>query len=207
MSGKDKNIKEDATLSVDNVPESTSDLTALKEIAKTLDIDYHPSIGIEKLTDKINAKTALIDMATKADTIVKEAAEAKKTATPVETKMQKYSRMRADALKLIRVRINCMNPNKQKWPGEILTVRNRVIGTVKKFIPYNLESPYHIPEILYKHLLSRQCQIFYEISDGRGKKKKVGKLIKEFSIEVLPDLTPKELKDLADQQAISRSID
>ena len=199
MINKNVDTKETATT------DSTVDLDTLKGIAKILNIEYHPSIGIAKLTEKIETKSKLIDMTDKANTLAEKIKEKQKI--PTETKMQQYTRMRADAMKLVRVRVNCMNPNKQKWPGEILTVRNRVIGTVKKFIPYNLETPYHIPDILYKHLLERQCQIFFSVRDKNGKTRKQGKLIKEFSIDVLPPLTPKELDDLVKQQALANNIE
>jgi hypothetical protein len=40
-----------------------------------------------------------------------------------------------------------------------------------------------------------------------GNTSRTGKLIKEFAIEVMPQLTSEELHDLAQRQAMSNSID
>jgi hypothetical protein len=61
--------------------------------------------------------------------------------------------------------------------------------------------------MIYEQLLQRQCQIFYTHKDAKGNKSRKGKLIKEFSIELLPALTTSELKDLAQRQAMAQSGD
>jgi hypothetical protein len=45
------------------------------------------------------------------------------------------------------------------------------------------------------------------VKDSRGNNVRKGKLIKEFAIEVLPQLTEAELKEMARRQAMSRAID
>ena len=54
-----------------------------------------------------------------------------------------------------------MNPAKKEWTGEIMTVGNRVIGSVKKFIPFNADDGWHVPYIMYEQLRERH--------DGPGK--------------------------------------
>jgi len=50
----------------------------------------------------------------------------------------------------------------------------------------------------------RQCQIFVTGKpDIHGQKPREGKLIKEFAIEILPNLTAAELKALAQRQAMA----
>ena len=55
--------------------------------------------------------------------------------------------------------------------------------------------------------LQRQCQVFTTVRDRRGNASRKGKLIKEFSIEVLDPLTEDELKELAQRQAMSKSVE
>ena len=113
-----------------------------------------------------------------------------------------------DAHKLVRIRLTCMNPDKRNWPGEIFTIRNRVIGTIRKYVPFiENEEGYHVPNSIYKMLKNKQCQALYDVRMPKGQKVTRSKLIKEFSIERLPDLTLQELKDLAAKQAASHSID
>jgi hypothetical protein len=100
-----------------------------------------------------------------------------------------------------------MNPAKKEWEGEIFSVGNAVVGSFTKYVPFNAEEGWHVPHMIYQMICDRQCQVFYTVSDSRGNKTRRGKLIKEFSVEVMPQLTAEELHDLAQRQAMSNSID
>lgn len=174
------------------------ELQTLKDRANLLGVKFHPSISLEKLREKVMAATS------------GEAApnDDAKTAEPVEeTVGQKRNRLKREALALVRVRITCMNPAKAEWEGEIVTAGNSLIGSVKKFVPFNADDGWHIPHILLQQLRERQCQIFQTVSDARGNKVRKGKLIKEFAIEELPPLTAEELAELARRQAMAKAID
>lgn len=116
-------------------------------------------------------------------------------------------RKRNHALALIRVNLTCMNPSKREWDGEIFTVGNALIGSYSKFTPFNTEDGWHIPRILYNMLRDRECQIFVTTTDERRNKIRKGKMIKEFAISVLDPLTPEELQELKERQALTRAID
>lgn len=60
----------------------------------------------------------------------------------------------------LRCRVYNLNPAKADLPGEIISVSNRFIGTVRKFIPFGeaTENGYHIPRVLVQDLKSRQFQ-------------------------------------------------
>ena len=79
-------------------------------------------------------------------------------------------------------------------------------GTFKKFIPFDGQ-PYHIPRIIYDYLCERECSVFYNVRDRRNGTIRRAKLIKEFAIDVLPPLTPKELEDLRRKQAMKQGKD
>ena len=116
-------------------------------------------------------------------------------------------RRRKEANELIRIRVTCMNPNKREWDGEIFTTGNSTLGTLKKYVPFNADEGWHVPRAIYNQIIERQCQIFVTKKDSRGNTTKEGKLIKEFAVEVLPNLTVEELEELARKQAMARSID
>ena len=78
---------------------------------------------------------------------------------------------------------------------------------MKKYVPFNADEGWHVPTIIYKQLVNRECQVFTTVRDARGNASRKGKLIKEFAIEVLPQLTPDELQELARRQAMAKSID
>lgn len=190
---------------LENEAETPSELDVLKARATQLGIQYHPSIGLEKLREKVNAK--LNDEPEPEEEAAPAAAKQGETGVADETPGQKRVRLRREALKLIRVRITCMNPAKKEWEGEIISVGNSVVGTVKKYIPFNADEGWHVPKMLFDYLNEKQCQVFVTVKDSRGNSIRKGKLIKEFSIDVLPPLTPAELQEMARRQALGRNVD
>ena len=177
------------------------ELEALKARANLLGVKFHPSISLEKLREKVNAAVTSDD-----DAASEEGAKASEEPKQ-ETIGEKRKRLKTEALKLIRIRLTCLNPAKKEWEGEIITVGNSLIGSVKKFVPFNADDGWHVPHVIYQQLKERQCQIFYTATDARGNKVRKGKLIKEFAIEVLPPLTKEELEELARRQAMAKAID
>lgn len=182
--------------SIDTV-QPNDELTSLKARADMMGISYHPSIGLEKLREKVNNHLSG----------TKEAVEPVPVEPQKETQAQRAERKRKEASELIRIRVTCMNPAKKEWEGEIISAGNSVVGTFRKYIPFNSDEGWHVPRIIYNQLVSRQCQVFTTVTDARGNKVRRGKLIREFAIEVLPQLTPQELNELAQRQAMAKSID
>ena len=173
----------------DDIPEFTPP-TEKETLQKRLDlmgIKYHHMSGVEKL------KELLAEQDTPA--------EKEEKSSPRITKQDK----RKAANKLVRVRISCMNPNKKEWSGEIFAAGNRHIGNIKKFIPFDVEDGWHVPEILLKVIRRKRMQQFVEKRAANGQKIKVGKLVPEYAVEVMPDLTEKELQQLAQRQAMAKS--
>ena len=178
------------------------ELATLKSRADMLGVQYHPSIGLEKLREKVNG--TLADKPLDSPT----SNSAASVGNPeVETENQRRFRLKREATKLVRVNITCMNPAKKEWDGEILTVGNSEIGSIKKFVPFNTTDGWHITTIMLQMMRERKCQIFVTAKDDRGNKSRKGKLINEFAIEVLDPLTPAELAELAARQAATKSIE
>ena len=178
---------------------AAAELENLKVRADKLGVKFHPSISADKLREKIKAAQA------EGEGEIPEKPQAKQaTGTDEESPGAKKVRLKREGLKLVRVRITCMNPTKKEWEGEIFTVSNNSVGTVKRYVPYNLEDGWHVEQILLNQLRERQCQIFVTEKDSRGNKIRKGKLIREFAIEVLDPLTEEELHDLAQRQAMAK---
>lgn len=174
------------------------ELSALKARADMLGVSYHPSIGVEKLREKVNAALAGEEKETKA--------EGTGIGAQAESDAQKRKRLQDEASKLVRIRVTCMNPAKKEWEGEIFTVGNSGVGTYKKYVPFNIEEGWHVPNIIYEAMKERMCQVFVSTKSKNGVTMRQGKLIKEFAIEVLPPLTKEELHDLAQRQAMAKSV-
>ena len=173
------------------VVDEKDELTLLKQRADLLGINYSNNIGVEKLKERIEAAT-------------------QKTETEEEepeiklTERQEYIR---EATKLVRLRITNNNPAKREMPGEIFTVANGVIGTIRKYIPYDhtSENGYHVPYVIYKMLKRKTYNSIVSRRNEQGVPIKESVVRKEFNLEVLDPLTKEELDKLAqDQRAAGR---
>ena len=112
------------------------------------------------------------------------------------------------AMKLIRVIVRSNDPLKREFAGEIFTVGNKTINdgkSVKKYIPYNNEDGWHIPNMLYDHLKAAETQIFAKVTRN-GQDFMEPKNIKAFNIEVLPPLTEEERQTLEVKQKATGSV-
>lgn len=115
-----------------------------------------------------------------------------------------------EQMKLVRVRIQNLDPKKADLNGEVIAVGNKHLGTVKMFVPYGevTDDGWHLPYIIYKELERRRFLSIRTVKDPRTKQPVVKKgWAKEFAIEVLPPLTATELKQLATAQAAAGSIE
>lgn len=212
----EENLYEEENLEDDNYVEPVPDeLSMLKERADLMGVQYHPNIGIEKLKAKIAEKTAPPEEKVKADSTyageeyqtimaAEQAAAGKQVAAlAVPTPLQERMARRDKSLRLVRVRIANMNPIKGNMKGEIFSVGNAEIGFTKKFVPFNAEQGWHIPEILLGVLQNKKFMTHYEVKMGNKRIKK-NRLVPEYSIEILPPLTPQELEALKQRQLMAQ---
>lgn len=208
---------------------STVDIKTVKAQADKLGITYHHRAGAEKIAGLIAAHLSenpadAIKLAPEpepqvVETLMTEVDAASEDPNYVPTRaagdpcpvtpMKQHEYMAATEAdrvhkmkRLHRVRIQCMNPMKREWPGEIVSVGSAKYGTMKKFIPFDGE-PYHIPGIIYDFLKERQCTLFRTVKDERGQDKREGYLANEFAIEDLPQLTPKEIEEMRKKQQLA----
>ena len=178
--------------------ENMSELEILKNKADVLGVEYHPNIGAEKLKTRIE-ECLIAKMAKQ---------EKEPVVSDQELKMRRYQEIRDNAMKLVRVIVNCMNPDKQEWTGQFFQVSNRAIGDVTKFVPFNNENGLHVPYCIYQLMVNQTCPLYHNTKDKRtGIITSSSRLIREFNVVLLPDLTEEEMKQLAAQQALNHSID
>lgn len=177
----------------ENTSDYTEELNLLKERANILGIKYSNNIGLDTLRAKVNAK--LEEATLDKETVLDKAALRKK--------------IQEEQLKLVRIRLSVMNPAKKAWRGEIFTIANAYLGTVKKFVPYDprfYQNGYHVPYCIYR-LLKDKTFLNIQTTEEKGKTIVHTSYSPEFSIEVLPDLTPDELEELARAQQAGNRID
>lgn len=119
-------------------------------------------------------------------------------------KLSMRDQLVAEQMALVRCRITNLDPKKADLPGEIFTVANEFIGTVKKYVPYGevTDDGYHLPLCIYNQLIERTFVSIKTVKNKNGRgATTVTQDAREFSIDVLPQLTPDELARLANAQA------
>ena len=191
----DQTLTETAEVGVSEFTE----LDMLKQRARMLGVEFSNNIGIETLRERVRAK-----IEGETDSIKTLPAELVDPELVGQHKMSEREVIIADAMKLVRVRITNLDPKKKDLPGEIYTVANEFIGTVRKYIPYGevTDEGYHIPNVLYRNLLERKFLNIrtYKDKNNNNATRVEQSWAQEFAMEVLPMLTETELAKLASAQ-------
>jgi hypothetical protein len=164
-------------------------LLTLKEEADKLGIKYHTNIGFDKLKEKVDNMN---------QTVTEEAKPIKKTKGQIKAEQIKAAK------RLHHIRVTCMSDTRKGWKGDWFTVMNSTFGTIKKYVPFNLIT--HVESCILKQLKRKKKQEFYEVPGKFGTTDKRARMVPMFAIEELDDLSVEELKELATQQAVNRSI-
>jgi hypothetical protein len=192
---------------------STDKREALMAQAKELGVKVHHMAGEQKIQDAIDAHLAESaeseSAANNFGAPVNKNQIDKETGKIVPLTAEQYRASTAPDRKktlnrLVRCRITCMNPAKRAWPGEIISVGSAKNGTFKKYIPFDGRE-WHIPNVIFEELKSRKYSHFYSVRDSRGHETRKGRLMDEFSIDVLPPLTPSERQKLVKEQALANN--
>ena len=194
----DLNQNEDITLT-----DGADELSLLKQRARMMGIQFSNNIGVEALRAKIEAKQA-----EEADNKIEVPAVQAKS--PKGAKATLLANMKSEQMKLVRLRISNLDPKKKDLRGEVITVGNDIMGKVAKFVPYGevTDNGYHVPQCIYNELKSRKFLHIRTTKNPRtGEAQVEQRLVPEFALEVLPQLTAEELAQLAAQQAASGGVD
>lgn len=197
MSEENQTTPDQSTAENPGAPTEAEIKTALKAKADLLGIKYPNNITI----DTLRAKIAEAQAEEEKPAVNEGAVESSFTSI--------RAKQRAEQMRLVRLRIANMNPDKADLPGEIITVRTKYLGIVKKFIPFGeaTENGYHVPYILYEYMKTRKF-----LQKKTKQNRQTGQIsvstnwVPEFSIEVLDPLTKDELQKLAAQQAAAAGL-
>ena len=201
------NENDDQALSTEGEA-AVDELTLLKERAKQMGISFSNNISVEtlrkRISDKMEGKDEpevnplTGDPEIAAITSAPQKLDAKQNALALRKLMQR------EQMKLVRVRITNMDPKKKDLPGEIWTVSNEYLGNVRKMIPYGEQTNegFHIPYCLFRLLQNKRFLQIRTVRDRvTGQERQESQWVKEFSLDVLPDLTKEDLARLAAAQA------
>lgn len=183
----------DETIDQGDIPEQ-NEREALEARAKVLNISYHTNISTEKLRERVNAAIS----GTREEDSARPAKD--------ESDVARRSRLKKKASRLIRVRIHCNDPAKKDWPGEYITVGNNAVGTYRKYVPYNQDEPFHLPEIIVNALREKRVQVFATKKSKNGIPVRESKSIAAYAIEIVTPLTEEELAQLANSQMARNAL-
>lgn len=191
----------------------------ITETPQTVIVDHSAVLAeLEKLRSQNAELLAKVNAAPQVNALEASAqVAASKVSTPAAIKSVKSGKTQSlrqmlynEQMRLVRIRLTCMDPKKSTLQGEIITVANQHLGTVSKFIPFGeaSEEGYHVPYCIYKVLDKRRFLNIRTIKDKRtGVEQPEAKYLKEFAIEVLPPLSEEELKQLGTAQMAAGSVD
>lgn len=179
--------------------ETTPEIKALQEKCDELGIKYHHMHGEQKLRELIDAHEVESAPEIPEEPVVPIPAE--------QFRRERQAYHKKEANRLVRCRIQCLDPQKKDWPGEMISVGSAKLGTFKKYVPFNTGQPWHVPKIIFDMLKERQCSFWYTYTNKLGHKLRRAKQGNAFALEVLPPLTPEELKNMSVEQRQREGMD
>ena len=198
----------------DDLPQ-VDELTMLKQRATLMGVKFSNNIGLDALMKKIedhqsgeaaSEEDAAAPVAAVVNPLV-QAEGAAEAEAPVAKPKTLRQMLMEEQMKLVRIRVQNLDPKKKDMPGEVFTVANEYIGTVRKYVPYGeaTDGGYHVPFCIYQMLKDRKFLNIRTGKDRRGQVKVEQGWAREFSIEVLEPLTTQELHTLAQAQIAAGS--
>jgi hypothetical protein len=191
---------------VEDTPAPT-ELDLLKGRAKAMGIKFSGNISVTKLKarmdDKINGVVPEKEEAKDEKVVVKMSPRQ----TKIEQEQELRDRLQKEKMRLRRVQIYNLNPAKNDLQGELISVGNKYIGTVNRFIPFGeaTEAGTHIEQVLYDDLKSRRFQQLRFKRSKDGDNVPESKWVPEYNLVDLAPLSGEELSELAlNQEAANR---
>lgn len=220
---------------IESVEVATS-IDALRKLAKDMKISFSGNTGLETLREKIltalkaftesNPETQEefdepdlsadedFDLAeiqiTRAPPKKPEMNLLKLNPEDIEDLGLRRQAIRAQALRLVRVRVQNLDPADSVLDAALITLQNKYTGKVSKLVPFGegSENGYHMPYMMYEHLKQWKFPLRKEQKGGRfGVKTYKTVMVNKFSVELLEPLTVEELRQLANHQRAAHTID
>jgi hypothetical protein len=113
------------------------------------------------------------------------------------------------AMLLQRIIVVPNDPLMSAYSGLIFTVGSSSVNNgrmVKKFVPFNNEQGWHVPQIIIDQIEAAEMQKFRPITLPNGQKTQQAYIAKKYNVQILPPLTKGEMKTLAASQQAAKGI-
>jgi len=104
------------------------------------------------------------------------------------------------AMKLVRIVVTPNDPAMVNYPGLIFSIGASGLNNgrmIKKFVPFNNEEGWHVPQIILNQIEHGQMQKFKTVTRANGEKVLEPYLTKKFNVRILDPLTRAELEQVA----------
>lgn len=215
----------------------TADKESLRYLCNELEVTFSGNTGEDKLREKIKEAVAErdepeVDAAAAAlasviaeqegeeePEVVQSRPKPKETLAELlegdpakEPDVRKRRRMvKAQALRLIRVQIQNLDPADAQVPGAFVTCYSKYTGKVAHYVPFGEENEHgwHLPKIIVDDLKTRTYNIRKEIKkagQAAGVKQYKNVAVRKFAITELEPLTKQQIADLAREQTAKGSV-
>lgn len=184
------------------------DLVAVaRRQADILGVTYKDADSADLIAYKVELAMAANEAAAGVGSTIATATTAVETKSDGKPEVTLRQKIWLEEMKLVRVRITNMDDKDKNLGGDWYSVSNDYIGDVIKFIPYGnaTEEGYHIPYCIYKQIRDQKfVQIYRHTVNGVDQTRT--RMANKFAIEILPDLTKAELRELGQRQLATGSL-
>lgn len=189
-----------------------SEKDSLLQRAKLMGLSVSNNASVATLKAKIAEHEAAVDAAANAgsDTSGVNGLESLAPAKPDTSPLREAApgdwkqALRLDKLRLIRCRIQNMDPKDKDLKSELFCVANGVLGTLKHVVPYadQAEDGWHVPKWLLDEIKSKEfLSIRTQRNRQTGQIEVKQTMVKKYVVEILDPLTTQELARLRTAQA------
>ena len=176
----------------------------LQEELKSRGVTLHHKTGSQKLKDTLKSVIAgTYETPPEEKTPDSEEEVPGVTELTVEQHEKKLTKEQR-ALRLVRIVVTPNDNLMQTYPGLIFTVGSSRVNKgrmIKKYVPFNNEDGWHVPQIILDQIENAQMQKFKNVKMPNGEKQLQAYITKKFNVQILDPLTPHELGALAAAQA------
>ena len=123
---------------------------------------------------------------------------------PAKVKKKSGMTLEEKCLHLKRIIVTPNDPELSGHAGLVFTVLVSSVNNgkaIKKYVPFNNEEGWHVPNIIVNQIANAEMQKFKSVKAPNGDTILQPYQAKKYNVQVLPDLTQKEIDKLAASQA------
>ena len=123
---------------------------------------------------------------------------------PAKVKKKPEMTLEEKCLHLKRIIVTPNDPELSGHAGLVFTVLVSSVNNgkaIKKYVPFNNEEGWHVPNIIVNQIANAEMQKFKSVKAPNGDTVLQPYQAKKYNVQVLPDLTQKEIDKLAASQS------